>query len=466
MIIPERARFSASYALGPSFAGYSLAVRLSSVLVVVGAVLTLMGQAKADAILDWNAEALQAIRTAKSAPPMAARNLAIVSGAAFDAVNSISNSGYRNVFYTGAGNAGASKEAAAIQAQYDTLRALYPAQAGQFKTLYDNQMSQIAPGAARDAGMALGAKTAAAALAARTNDGSATAGSVPDGRSNDLGKWRPTPSNFASGALPGWSQVRPFTLNSSDQFRADEMPALGTAEYAAAYNEVKALGGLTSLARTADQTEIAMFWIGGSGTATPPGHWNRIAAGVSQDRNLSMEDNARMFLLLNFSLADAAVSAWDTKYTFQCWRPITAIHQGDLDGNVTTDGDANWSPLIPTPNHPSYVSGHSTFSGAAATALADFFGTDAISFEAESEDITATRHFNSFSQAAAEAGKSRIYGGIHFEFDNAAGLAMGQNVAHWALQSLNSPVPEPVTLLAMGAGLAALVRRRRRAASE
>jgi len=225
-----------------------------------------------------------------------------------------------------------------------------------------------------------------------------------------------------------------------------------------------------------------MFWIGGAGTATPPGHWNVIAAGVSQDRNLSLEDNARMFLLLNFSLADAGVSAWDTKYTYQCWRPITAIHQGDLDGNVTTDGDPNWSPLIPTPNHPSYVSGHSTFSGAAAAALASFFGTDDIAFDAKSEDITATRHFNSFtrhfnsfSQAAAEAGKSRIYGGIHFEFDNAAGLAMGKNVAHWALQSLNSPVPEPVTLLAMpepvtllamGAGLAALVRRRRRAASE
>ena len=441
-------------------------MRFSAPLVVVGAALALSGQAKADAILDWNAEALQAIRTAKSAPPMAARNLAIVSGAAFDAVNSISNSGYRNVFYSGAGNASASKEAAAIQAQYDTLRALYPTQAGRFKTLYDNQMSQIAPSAARDAGMALGGKTAAAALANRSNDGSATAGSVPDGRSNDLGKWRPTPSNFASGALPGWSQVRPFTLNSSDQYRSEVMPALGSEEYAAAYNEVKALGGLTSLARTADQTEIAMFWIGGAGTATPPGHWNVIAAGVSQDRNLSLEDNARMFLLLNFSLADAGVSAWDTKYTYQCWRPITAIHQGDLDGNVTTDGDPNWSPLIPTPNHPSYVSGHSTFSGAAAAALAGFFGTDDISFSAESEDITATRHFNSFSQAAAEAGKSRIYGGIHFEFDNAAGLLMGRNVAQWTLDSLNSPVPEPVTLLAMGAGLAALMRRRRRAASE
>jgi len=203
---------------------------------------------------------------------------------------------------------------------------------------------------------------------------------------------------------------------------------------------VKQLGAIDSMVRTPDQTQIALFWADGAGTATPPGHWNLIAEDVAQAKQNTLAQNARLFALLNIALADAGIVSWDAKYFYNFCRPVSAIRNADNDGNPATIGDPNWTPLLVTPPFPSYTSGHSTFSAAAATVLAGFYGTDHITFTSDSENPAAIpRTFTSFSQAAAEAGVSRIYGGIHWDFDNTQGLASGKRVGQYVLSHLLRP---------------------------
>jgi hypothetical protein len=242
-------------------------------------------------------------------------------------------------------------------------------------------------------------------------------------------------------------------------------PALNTAEYAAALNEVKSLGATNSTTRTPEQTNIARFWADGAGTSTPPGHWNRIAQSVAAAQGNTLSENARMFALLNLAEADAAVVSWDNKYQTNYWRPVTAIQLADQDGNAATDPDPNWTPLIATPPFPTYTSGHSTFSGAAAEILKLFYGTDNISFTTSAEGAAgvADRSFTSFSQAAGEAADSRLYGGIHFRFDNDHGLENGIALGQFIFANELQPIPEPSTwvLLISGAiGVAFFARRR------
>ncbi|MBV5344317.1 MAG: phosphatase PAP2 family protein, partial [Rhodoferax sp.] len=186
---------------------------------------------------------------------------------------------------------------------------------------------------------------------------------------------------------------------------------------------------VNSTTRTADQTEQALFWADGGGSYTPPGHWTQIAAQVAAEKGNSLSANARLMAQLNIALADAAIACWDTKYHYTLWRPVTAIQNADVDGNAATAQESGWTPLLITPPHPSFVSGHSTFSAAATGILAATFG-DNTSFSTTSATLPGvTRSFTSFSQAANEAGISRIYGGIHFEFDNQAGKVIGEQVA-------------------------------------
>jgi membrane-associated phospholipid phosphatase len=218
---------------------------------------------------------------------------------------------------------------------------------------------------------------------------------------------------------------------------------LTSAAYSEAFREVKELGGRDSGTRTAEQTLIAWFWDDGDGTVTPPGHWNRIAQTVSRQRRLSLPENARLFALLNFSMADAGILCWEGKFAFSYWRPITAIRDADLDDNPDTTPQRNWDSLLTTPPFPSYPSGHSTFSGAAAIALAHFFGTDAISFRIGSEGVSGvTRSFSGFWAAAQEAGRSRIYGGIHYEFDNREGLRCGRELADYIARRYLLPLED------------------------
>lgn len=381
-----------------------------------------------DIILTWNQIALKAIASDKTPPPAAARILAMVHTAMYDAVNAIEQK-YAKYHFNGTAIAGADAVAAAAEAAAKILLAFYPTQSAYFNAALATSIGS--PTAAAAAGIALGDAVATDLLAWRQTDGASTA--VTYTPSTDIGDWRPDLPTFTSALLPQWGNVTPFGLATGSQFRPAGVPDLTSAEYTQAFDEAKAYGAKNSTIRTADQTQLALFWADGGGTYTPPGHWNEIAATVASISGKSILDNARVFAVLNIALADAGIAAWDAKYTYNTWRPITAIRQADLDGNVDTTADATWLPLINTPPFPEYVSGHSTFSAAAATVLGRFFGNN-FSFNSGSMGLPdVSRSFTGFDAAAAEAGQSRIYGGIHFQFGNQDGLILGQNIGTYVL---------------------------------
>ncbi len=423
-----------------------------------GAALAVSAPVAADVITDWNAHALNAIVAGPTPPPAASRALAMVHTAVFDAVNSIDGSyrGYR--YRTTQPIDGALRDAAAVTAAHGVLVGLFPAQAGALNTLRDNSLASL-PVGGRAAGEAVGSDIASRVLAGRAADGSTATSSYQPTDPPVPGRWQRTPPGNLAPLAPQWGGVTPFALTSGNQFRPPAPPALNTPEYTAAYNEVKNLGRATGSTRTAEQTDIARAWAFGSGTITPPGSWNRIAEQVLPG-SMSLVDRARAYAMLNVAMADAAIACWEAKYLYDYWRPITAIVNGDNDTNNDTVGDAAWTSLLTTPNFPAYTSGHSTFSRAGATILANILGTDSINIMFQG-DAGIVRHLTSLDAAANEAGISRIYGGIHFSFDNTAGQDCGLQVGNWVINnSFQIPSPGVGAMLAV-AGLIGLGRRRR-----
>ena len=403
----------------------------------------------ADTVLEWNDILLDAVRVDRTAPPIASRAMAIVHAAIYDAVNSIARTGEAYLIEHLA-HPRASLPAAAAAAAHATLAALFPAQVSTFDAALATTLAAIPNGPLEDAGVAVGQFVASQMLAARSNDGTTDVISYTPGV--EPGEWQPTPPAFAASLLPQWPDLDPFCMTEGAQFLTDGPPELTSAEYTAAFNQVKEIGASNSAVRTADQTAIALFWANGAGTATPPGHWNEIAQSVSDARGLSLVQNARLFALLNLAQADAAICSWDAKYEFDFWRPVTGIRAADSDGNPDTAADSNWAPLIATPPFPSYTSGHATFSGAAAAVLDGFFGRDRIGFTVESEDAAVSaRSFRSFSQAAKESALSRLYGGIHWSFDNDDGLAAGTELGQFVFSTFLQPIAaKPVAELVDG----------------
>jgi RHS repeat-associated protein len=398
-----------------------------------------------DVVTDWNAIALEAIRTDRTAPPRAAYILAMVQTTVFDAVDAIDQK--YDVFKIDATAApNASPEAAAVAAAHRILVHYFPHQQAVLDLAYTQSLAKLQDSTSKNDGIALGESVADQMLALRANDG--TEAVVAETPSTDLGKWRPTLPKYDGAALPQWPDVETFALVDGAQFRPSGPPALDSAQYAADYNLTQQLGAKNSAIRTADQTQIAKFWADGAGTYTPPGHWNQIAQDAAANSGNSLIDNARLFALLDVSLADSGIAAWDAKYQYDFWRPITAIQQGDADGNALTVGDPTWTPLINTPPFPEYVSGHSTFSGAASTILTNAFGSN-YSFTTTSYGLTGiTRSFTSFDQAADQAGMSRIYGGIHFNSANQDGLALGRNVGSYVASHYFQPANRSTVLQA------------------
>src|SRR5262249_55757036 len=193
------------------------------------------------------------------------------------------------------------------------------------------------------------------------------------------------------------------------------------------------------------QTEVARFWEAKAGTPQIAGYWNEIAQDAATSQGNTLDQNAQLFAQLNVALADEAIAFFDTKYTYNRWRPVTAIQLADQDGNPDTAADPNWLPLLNTANHPSWVSAHGGISGAAAATLADFFGTDNVGVSLTSEDLKGVTHsFTSFSAAATEAENSVVWSGTHFRFDVTAGAAQGQSVAHFVAQNFFKPAPGTV----------------------
>ena len=409
--------------------------------------LSIASIAESDVVTDWNNAALGAIRTGSTAPPVASRALAILHASIYDAVNGIVRS-HEPYFVKEKASMTASQEAAASGAAHKVLVVLFPANAKTFDDLHEATLAGIRHGPHKQRGLEWGESVADRILRWRANDGSRDV-VPPPGDSEDEGElkpgeWRPTPPpplpGFAPYLLPQWGFVTPFAMPRSNFFRPKGPPALESAKYAADYDEVKALGAAVGSTRTPEQSDIALFWADGAGTATPPGHWNVIAKDVATARGNTLRENARLFALLNVAMADAAICAWDAKYKYNFWRPVTAIRNGDTDGNPATTGDSSWSSYIPTPPHPDYISGHSTFSGAAAAVLSLFYGTTRISFETGSDALPGTvRRFRSFLAAANEAALSRLYGGIHFRSANDDGLKSGLAIGGWAFTHTMRP---------------------------
>jgi len=384
-------------------------------------------------VLEWNGAALDTIKSASSAPTFASRALAMESLAVYDTVNALNGSpGYAVTFKA---VHGASVDAAVASAAHSVLVYLFPTQKAALDAAFKADLALVPDGKAETNGVAAGEAVAAQIIAQRSDDGSDHTVTYSGG--TGVGEWRSEAPSYAAAADPQWATLKTFALTSPDQFRGPPIPDLTSQAYADALNKTKDLGSATSATRTADQTEIAKFWADGKGTYTPPGHWNQIASDAAKASGNSISLDAKLFAQLNVALADAGIAAWDTKYTYGAWRPITAIQHGDSIGNPGITADPTWTPLLATPNHPEYVSGHSTFSAAAAAVLNAAFGSD-YSFTTGSQSLAGvTRTFANFDAALAEAGESRIYGGIHFEFSNTAGQDIGRQVGAWALQSFD-----------------------------
>jgi hypothetical protein len=420
---------------------------------------------RSDAVSTWNANAGNAAIVACLAPtnnPLhESRMYAMTHLAIHDALNAIDRRS-RPYAFDATARRGASPDAAVAAAARDVLVALLnqlpepfagcggAAAVAGVESDYAEALGQIPDGPAKTRGIEVGRAAAAAILALRAADGvdethpTLFDSAYPQGTAP--GEWRFTPG-FDFAFAPGWADVTPFVLRDSSQYRPGPPYAVTRKKYTADFNEVKRLGGdgtTTPSARTPEQTEIALFWVESS-----PQQWNRIARAVSADTGLDLWEQARLFGLLNMTLADGYIGTFETKYHYNYWRPVTAIQTAATDGNPNTRADPTWTPLVPTPPIPDYDSGHSVQGGAAATVLKRFFGTDEIGFETCSLTLPSgstcddaqpvLRHYAGFSQAAAENGRSRILVGFHFRKAVEEGIKHGAKIGKRAVNHFLRP---------------------------
>ena len=430
---------------------------------LVGLTTGATGAAGADRVAEWNARAGEAARAVcispGGPPPPEARLYAMMHLAIHDALNAIDRRS-RPYAFDAQAKKGASADAAVAAAARDVLvpvlnqmpvpQACVDAAVASVEADYTAVLDTIPDGRAKSRGVAVGQAAAAAILALRAGDGSDTPlqdFNYPQGTAP--GEYRFTPGvPFA--LLPGWGTVTPFVLRDSAQFRPGPPYPVTSQQYAADFNEVKRLGGdgvTTPSARTAEQTQIALFWVESS-----PLQWNRIARAVSAARGLDSWENARLFGLLNLALADGYIGSFATKYHYNYWRPVTAIRAADSDGNPNTSANPTWTPLRPTPPIPDYDSGHSVQGGAGAEVLKRFFGTDRVGFSTCSLTLPAgqtcsdaspvLRSYRSFSQAADENGLSRILVGFHFRLAVVEGIKHGRSIGNRAAKLFLQPVDD------------------------
>jgi hypothetical protein len=379
-------------------------------------------------VIAWNQALLNIVRTpgAQSATIHPTRSFAILHTAIYDSVVAIARNAPADLVTVDAPR-GARADAAAAAAGHAALIALYPAMKSSLDQQFLAELAAIPNTDARQQGIGVGEEVAAAVIAARAGDGSNVT-PPPFVPGNQPGNYRPTPPNFPAPAFTNWASVTPFVLDKAAQFRPAPPPALTSQEYADAINEVKSLGQDSSTTRTPDQTQIAKFW-------APPiwNTWNEIAEKAAAAHPMSLERTARFFADLNLTFADSVIAFYDAKYTYQLWRPITAIRLADTDGNPATVGDPTWTPLAVTAPDPSYPGAHSTISAAGAAVLTDFFGRGQ-GIEVTSDALPGVvRSFDSYTSVATEAGLSRILAGQHTRLDHNAGVQLGRDVAEFVL---------------------------------
>jgi hypothetical protein len=399
--------------------------------------------ALADEVTDWNRIMFQAAlhaTPAATSPLVMTRNAALVEVAVYDAVNGIQRR-YAPLHVQPAAPPGASIRAAAVQAAYAILSRLYSSQQSMLDNERTASLVAIASGAAAAnsvsiaRGVAWGQYVADAIWTWRSTDGFAPPPTPFMGGLN-VGEWRPTPPGFLAGAGPQFAYMTPWVILSPSQFRPLGPPALDSARYTADFQETKSMGSISSTLRSADQTIAAQFWA----ASTASFYWNTIAVSLGADRHSTLSENARLLALLNVAMADAAIACWEAKYHYVAWRPVTAIPLADTDGNSDTIADPGWTPLLVTPNHPEYPSGHSTVSGAAAIVLADYFG-EATSFSVGSDVMTGViRSFPNFSAALSEIKDARIFAGIHYRTACDDGQDVGIAAAQYIMSNSFQPV--------------------------
>ncbi|HEY8561566.1 MAG TPA: vanadium-dependent haloperoxidase [Pyrinomonadaceae bacterium] len=390
-------------------------------------------------VLQWNRVLRETISTPGQHPAsiMPVRSYAIMHAAMFDAANSIDGT-YRAYLTDVPGSPNASQEAAAAQAARDVLAGLYPTRAAIFDDELFASLEGIEPNR-RAQGVRVGQFVARRILELRANDGW-NAAPPPFNLPATPGSWQPTPPANSAATFTHYPAVVPFALHSSSQFMPNPPPALTSPEYARDLNEVKELGAATSAVRTADQTKVAQLW---ANVNTPTNFlfvWNNVARTVALEKATPTIETARLFALTNIALHDALQTAFASKFQYGLWRPVTAIRRADEDDNPETAPDANWSSLIATPPYPSYAGNMATIGASQATVLALFFGRDDIPFSHTWEGAGgATRRYVGFTAMANEQAEARIYGGIHYRFDNVAGQSIGRNVANYVFQNLLRP---------------------------
>jgi len=415
-----------------------------------------------DVVLQWNdlfGDLLVADEVNQN-PGYASRSMAMLNLAIYDAVT-IASGDLDDTFYDYAidldSASNVSAEVVASQAAYTVLSSLYPNQQAMIDSFLLNSLESSGSSEDTAASVALGTAIGNLILAERANDGSDAV--VSYAYTEELGYFQADPLNPDVATWgPGWGEVATFAIPSAESFAPDTTPALTSEEYAASYNEVLELGSVDSTVRTADQTEAGIFWAyDREGLGTPLVLFSDVLETIATQEGNTLEENAALYAQASVAMADAAIVAWHTKFDEEFWRPVTAIHAGDADGNDLTEGDTEWTALgAPdgdadivgfTPQFPTYISGHATFGGALFGTLQEFYGTDDISFELTSTELEilledpelqeaygldlddATRSFDSFSEAMAENGRSRVYLGIHFDFDDLVGQNVGQAVA-------------------------------------
>ena len=389
---------------------------------------------KADAVMDWNA-IMQTTVAAGNANAQA-RSAAIAQLAVFEAVNAIEG-GYQPYLGAVVAPEGASPDAAAVAAAHGVLVVLHSSSNAALNLARTTSLAAIPDGPAKDAGIAVGEAAAVAMLLHRATDGAATAQSVPYTPGTNPGDFRPVPPTVAS--QPGWGLVTPFGLESGSQFRLPPPPPLDSGRYAHDYNEVKLLGrnSADSQTRPQDRTAVAVFF----SVSSPVQAWNQAGRQVSAAQGRTMSENARIFALLNMAILDASIAAYDTKYFYNTWRPMAAIREAALDANKWTDADGGWSPLITTPAFPSYPSAHATLSNAARTVLERVFGKHNLAITLTSPRAPGiVLNYTEWKTICADIDDARVYGGIHFRFEQEAGGHQGQDVGHYILDNHLRPL--------------------------
>jgi hypothetical protein len=386
-------------------------------------------------VIQWNKTLLVIVRTpgAQPATMHSTRSFAIMHAAIYDAVNAIDQRHKPYLVTIPDVPPNASQEAAAAAAAHEVLVALYPAFKASLDAALQQSLGQIADSKGKTQGIAIGLAVADHILALRSSDG-ASAPPIPYIFGTAPGDYQSTPPNFPpQPQLTQWSHVTPFALNRADQFRPGPPPKLTSDEYTDAFNEIESLGVENSTTATADEALTGRFWNGAI-----QNYWNEITQTAAQTHNLRTADSARLFALMNVSLADGVIAFYDAKYTYNFWRPVTAIRAAGADGNPETLANPGWLPEVgKTAPDPSYPGAHAVLSAAAAEVLRAFFRRDHLDFDVTSEVLPGVvRSFQSFSAAAEEATLSRVFAGQHFRFDLTAGSRLGRDVADTVVDNL------------------------------